>query len=135
MLFPKKLKYNKKFRNKIKKNYLNISEIFFGNIAIISLESGNINSSQIEAARNVIKKKVKRICKLWVRIFPDNPITAKSKHARMGKGKGVTKYWVYKVKKGQILYELEGKSYKSMIYAFKLASKKICLRTKIIIKK
>jgi large subunit ribosomal protein L16 len=135
LLIPKKTKYNKNFRNKIKDKLLNRGKISFGNIAIKSLESGNINSSQIEAARNVIKKKVKRTCKLWVRIFSNNPITAKSKHSRMGKGKGVVKYWVSKVKEGQILYELEGKSLKNMISAFKFASKKLCLKTKIVIKK
>ena len=134
MLLPKKSKFKKHFKGKIKGNTSQESQPIFGFYALKSLETTRLTSRQIESARKIISKKKKRLGLLWIRIFPDIPVTKKPTENRMGKGKGGFKHWVTKIKPGQILFELNGVS-KSIAYnALLSASKKLPILTKIITK-
>lgn len=115
-LRPKVVKFKKEKKGKIKGTVLD--SIRFGSFGIKTLSSGSITAKQIESCRRVISKKIKGIGKLWIRIFPDTPITLKPNASRMGKGKGDVSHWVAKVNAGKILYEIEGVS--------KLEAIKIC---------
>lgn len=132
MLFPKKIQYKKHFKGKVKGQTTKGSKIIFGNFALKSLEINRLNSNQIEAARKVISKKIKKLGFLWIRIFPDIPVTSKPTENRMGKGKGSFNFWVAKIKKGQILFEMSGIQEDLAIQIFQIASKKLPLKTKVI---
>ena len=134
MLFPKKTKYKKQFKNKLVGKTVRGSQIIFGNYAIKSLEEKRITAKQIEATRRVIIRKMKRLGFLWIRVFPDTPVTAKPTENRMGKGKGAVSFWIAKVKKGQILYEISGISLANAQKVFKSGSNKLPVKTKFIIK-
>lgn len=115
MLLPKNTKFNKKFKGKFKNKTYRGNQLLFGNYALKSLQLGNITAKQIEAGRKIIIKKMKKLGFLWVRIFPDTPITKKPTEVRMGKGKGAVSHWVAKIQKGQILYEISSLSKTSAI--------------------
>jgi large subunit ribosomal protein L16 len=106
MLMPKKNKFKKQFKGKIKGKTFRGNVLTYGQFAIKSCEEGRITAKQIEATRRVIVRKMKRLGFLWIRIFPDTPVTSKPTENRMGKGKGAVSHWVSKVKKGQILIEI-----------------------------
>ena len=108
MLQPKKSKFRKVQKGRIKGLAYKGSTISFGSYALKGLEPARITSNQIEAARIAITRRVKREGQLWIRIFPDKPITKKPAEVRMGKGKGAPEYWVAVCKPGRILFELEG---------------------------
>jgi large subunit ribosomal protein L16 len=108
------------------------SSIAFGEHALKSLEAGKISSKQIEAARVAINRQLKRGGKLWIRIFPDKPVTKKPAETRMGSGKGAVEYWMAPVKPGRILYEMEGVDEASAREAFRLASYKLPIATKFV---
>lgn len=134
MLVPKKTKFNKQFKGKFKNKTYRGNQIIFGNYALKSLNLSNITSKQIEAGRKVIIKKMKRLGFLWVRIYPDTPITKKPNEVRMGKGKGAVNHWVAKIQKGQIIYEISSLSKKNAINALLSCSHKLPVATKIISK-
>ena len=134
MLFPKKTKYKKQFKGKLKGITCRGNKIIFGKYAIKSIEEKRLNARQIEAARRIIVRKMKRLGFLWVRIFPDTPVSAKPTENRMGKGKGAVSFWVSKVKKGQILYEISGISSENAIKVLQAGSNKLSIKTKIIFK-
>lgn len=132
MLMPKRVKYRKKQRGKMKGNAQKGHYIAFGTFGLKALESGWITSRQIEATRIAITRHVKRGGKVWIRIFPDKPVTKKPAETRMGKGKGTPEYWVAVVKPGRILFELEGVPTAVAREAMRLASHKLSVKTKFV---
>jgi large subunit ribosomal protein L16 len=134
MLFPKKTKFKKQFKIKLKGKTTRGSKIIFGKYAIKSLEEKSITSKQIEAARRIIIRKMKRLGFLWIRVFPDIPVTAKPTENRMGKGKGSFSFWSAKIKSGQILYEISGISLENAKKVLRAGSNKLPIKTKFIYK-
>lgn len=132
MLMPKKVKYRKMQKGRMHGKAYRGSSIAFGEFGLKALEPGWITSRQIEAARVAIQRHLKRGGKLWIRIFPDKPITKKPAETRMGKGKGNPEYWVAVVKPGRILYEIGGVSEEVAMEAMRLASYKLPVATKIV---
>ncbi len=132
MLMPKKVKYRKMQKGRMYGKAYRGSSIAFGEFGLKALEPGWITSRQIEAARVAIQRHLKRGGKLWIRIFPDKPITKKPAETRMGKGKGNPEYWVAVVKPGRILYEIGGVSEQVAMEAMRLASYKLPVATKIV---
>ena len=134
MLFPKKTKYKKQFKGKLVGQTIKGSEIIYGKYAIKVLKEARLTARQIEATRRTIIRKMKRLGYLWIRIFPDTPVTAKPTENRMGKGKGSVSFWIAKVKKGQILYEISGISLENAKKVLKAGSNKLPVQTKFISK-
>ena len=132
MLFPKKTKYKKQFKGKLVGQTSRGSQIIYGKYAIKTIEAARLTARQIEAARRTIIRKMKRLGYLWIRIFPDTPVTSKPTENRMGKGKGAVSFWVAKVKKGQILYEISGISLENAKKVLKSGSNKLPVKTKFI---
>ncbi len=132
MLMPKKVKFRKTQKGRMKGKAYRGSEVSFGKYGLKALEPGWITSRQIEAARVAITRHVKRGSKLWIRIFPDKPITKKPAETRMGKGKGNPEYWVAVVKPGRILYEMSGVPEEVAREALRLASRKLPIATKFV---
>lgn len=134
MLSPKKVKYRKKQKGRRRGKAYRGSSLSFGDYGILALEAGWITSRQIEAARVVITRQMKRAGKLWLRIFPDKPITKKPAETRMGKGKGVPEYWVAVVKPGRILFEFEGVDVSIARRAARLVNYKLPVKTRIVVR-
>lgn len=136
MLQPNNRKYrkNNKGRNNVKIE-LKANKLQFGICGLQALEKGQITARQIEAVRRTITGYTKRTSKIWIKIFPDFPITKKPTEVRMGKGKGAVSYWVAKVKPGRILYEVSGSNIKMLEKALKLAANKLPINVKIIKRK
>ncbi len=132
MLAPKKIKYRKRQKGRIRGVAQRGNTLNFGDYGLKALGKGRITAQQIEAARIAITRHVKRKGKIWIRIFPDKPITKKPAETRMGKGKGGVEYWVAPVKPGRILYEMEGIDEKAAVEALRLASHKLPIPTKIV---
>lgn len=132
MLSPKKVKYRKQQRGRMKGVSNRGNNLNFGEFGLQAIECGTISSRQIEAARIAITRHVKRGGKLWIRIFPDKPITKKPAEVRMGKGKGAPEGWVSVVRPGRILYEIEGVQKRLAEEAFRLASYKLSVKTRFI---
>lgn len=132
MLMPKKVKFRKMQKGRMKGKAYVGGEVSFGEFALKALEPGWITSRQIEAARVAITRHAKRGCKLWIRIFPDKPITKKPAETRMGKGKGALEYWVAVVKPGRILYEVAGVTEDIAKESLKLAAYKLPIATKFV---
>ena len=135
MLQPKKSKYRKVQKGRIKGLAYKGATIAFGSFALKSLEPGRITSNQIEAARIAITRYIKREGKLWIRVFPDKPITKKPAEVRMGKGKGAPEYWVALCKPGRILFELDGIELEMAKKALNLGAQKLPLSTRIIVRR
>lgn len=132
MLMPKKTKYRKQMKGRNRGKSTRGSKIAFGDIAIKALEAGRIDSRQIEAARIAMTRHIKRTGKIWIRVFPDKPITAKPLETRMGKGKGAVEKWVMNIKPGRIIYEMVGVEESLAREALVLAQSKLPFKTKII---
>lgn len=132
MLAPKKIKYRKQMRGRRCGLAWTGSEISFGDYGLIALEDAWLTSRQIEAARIAITRHMKRIGKVWIRIFPDKPVTKKPAETRMGKGKGAPEYWVAVIQPGRILFELEGVDLKIAKEAMRLAAHKLPIKTRFI---
>ncbi len=132
MLMPKKVKWRKQQRGRMRGKAYRGSVLSFGTYGLKALEPCWITSRQIEAARIAITRYIKRGGKLWIRIFPDKPFTVKPAETRMGKGKGSPEYWVAVVKPGRILFELEGIPYDTAKEAMRLASHKLPIKVKFI---
>ena len=135
MLQPKKRKYRKDFRGKMKGNSTRGSVVSFGEYGLKSLGRAWISSAQIEAARRAITRTIKRGGKVWIRVFPDKPVTARGAGVRMGGGKGDIDRHVAVVKPGRILFEVAGVSEDLVKDAFHKASSKLSIKTKIVTKK
>jgi large subunit ribosomal protein L16 len=134
MLSPKKVKRRKVFTGKLRGTAQRGSSISFGNFALKATASGKMTAQQIEAARVAINRKIKRGGKVWIRVFPDKPVTKKPAETRMGKGKGSPEYWVAPIKPGRILYELSGVDRELAVRALTLAGNKLPFATKVIAK-
>ncbi len=132
MLMPKKVKHRKQRRGTMKGARVSGSFVSFGKYALQSLEPCWITSRQIEAGRIAITRHVKRGGKIWIRIFPDKPLTAKPAETRMGGGKGSPESWVAVVRPGRILYEIDGVPEKVAQEAFRLAGHKLPIKTRFI---
>jgi large subunit ribosomal protein L16 len=132
MLSPKKVKFRKQQRGRMKGQALKGGTLSFGEFGLQAVECGYISSKQIEAARIAMTRHVKRGGKMWIRIFPDKPITKKPAEVRMGKGKGPPEAWVAVIKPGRILYEMEGVDPELAREAFRLAAHKLPIKTKIV---
>jgi len=132
MLSPKKVKHRKVQKGRLNGKAYRGSDVKFGDFGIKALEPGWITSRQIEAARVAITRQAKRGVKLWIRIFPDKPITKKPAETRMGKGKGSPEYWVAVVKPGRVLYEVSGVPEDVAREAFRLAGYKLPVATKFV---
>jgi large subunit ribosomal protein L16 len=132
MLMPKKVKFRKMQKGRMNGKAYRGAEVSFGEYGLKAIEPGWISSRQIEAARVAITRHAKRGCKLWIRLFPDKPITKKPAETRMGKGKGNPEYWVAVVKPGRILYEVAGITEDIAKEALKLAAYKLPIATKFI---
>lgn len=132
MLSPKKMKWRKQRKGRITGEAQRGTTVAFGDFAIKTTEMGRISARQIESARRAIQRSVKRSGKLWIRIFPDKPITKKPAEVRMGKGKGSVESWVAPVRPGRILYEMNGVTREQAQLAFKLAGYKLPVKVKFV---
>ncbi|MDA8241195.1 MAG: 50S ribosomal protein L16 [Nitrospiraceae bacterium] len=132
MLMPKKVKFRKMQKGNMNGKAYTGSEVSFGEFGLKAMEPGWVSSRQIEAARIAINRHVKRGCKVWIRVFPDKPITKKPAETRMGKGKGAPEYWVAVVTPGRVLYEISGVTETLAKEAFRLASHKLPVSTKFV---
>ena len=132
MLQPKKTKYRKMQKGRIRGVARKGCNLSFGDYGLQATTHGRITARQIEAARMAMSRATKRGGKLWVRIFPDKPITKKPAETRMGKGKGAPEEWVVPVKRGKMLYELKGVERSVAVESLRLASHKLPLKTKIL---
>jgi large subunit ribosomal protein L16 len=132
MLMPKKVKFRKQQKGKRRGNAWRGSSLSFGEYGLKVLECGYITDRQIEASRIAMTRFVKRGGKIWVRLFPDKPITKKPAEVRMGSGKGALDHWVAVVRPGKILFEMEGVTPELAAEAMRLASHKLPLRTKFV---
>lgn len=132
MLMPKKVKHRKMMKGRMTGKAIRGSKVSFGEYGLKALEPGWLTSRQIEAARIAITRHAKRGCKLWIRVFPDKPITKKPAETRMGKGKGNLEYWVAVVKSGRMIYEISGVSEEIAVEALRLASHKLPIATKLV---
>ena len=135
MLQPKRTKFRKKQKGRIKGLATRGHEINFGSFGIKSLEPGWLTGRQIEAARVAMTRAMKREGQVWIRIFPDKPITKKPAEVRMGKGKGAPEYWVAVVKPGTVLFESAGISMETAKEALRLAAQKLPLKTQFVIRR
>ncbi len=129
MLQPKKTKFRKRMKGRMRGKAYRGSKVSFGDFGLQAVEPGRIDQRQIEAARMTIQRKVKRQGKLFIRIFPDKPITKKPLETRMGKGKGAVEGWVAVVRPGRMLYEIQGVPEDLAREAFQLAAHKLPLKT------
>ncbi|MEW5693799.1 MAG: 50S ribosomal protein L16 [Candidatus Hydrogenedentota bacterium] len=132
MLLPKRVKYRKKQKGRMRGKAKRGTELHFGDYGLKAIEANWVTNKQIEAARVAIMRHIKQIGKLWIKIFPDKPITKKPLETRMGKGKGNVEGWVCVVKPGRILFELAGLPKESAIEALRIASYKLPIKTRII---
>ena len=129
MMQPKRTKYRKQMKGRNRGLALTGNQVSFGEYGMKCTELGRISARQIEAARRVITRYVARGGKLWIRIFPDTPVTKKPLEVRMGSGKGNVEYWAAKVQPGKMLYELEGVTEKDAREAFRLAGDKLPVKS------
>jgi len=134
MLQPKRVKYRKQQKGKIRGNATRCNTVAFGDYGLQTLDAGWITNRQIEAARVAMTRHIKRGGKVWIRIFPDKPITSKPAETRMGKGKGNPEGWVAPVKPGRVMFELEGVEESIARRAMDLAAAKLPVRTKFVVR-
>ncbi len=133
MLMPKRVKYRKQMRGRMKGKARRGAELHFGDYGLQALEPAWITARQIEASRRAMVRAMRRRGKIWIRIFPDKPITKRAAESRMGKGKGEVEYWAAVVKPGRIMFEIGGDVVESVaIEALRLASFKLPIKTKVV---
>jgi large subunit ribosomal protein L16 len=135
MLQPKRTKYRKAHKGRVKGNATRGAELAFGDFGLKCLEHKWITARQIESARIAVTRFMKREGQVWIRIFPDKPVTKKPAEVRMGKGKGAPEYWVAPVKPGTLLFEAEGVPLQVAQEAMRLAAQKLPVLTKFIVKR
>ncbi len=134
MLQPKRTKFRKMFKGKNRGLAQTGNKVSFGEYGLKATERGRVSARQIEAARRAMTRQIKRTGKIWIRIFPDVPISSKPLEVRMGKGKGNVDYWCSKVQPGTVLYEMEGVSEELAREAFRLAATKLPIKTTFVIR-
>lgn len=135
MLQPKKTKFRKQQKGRMKGNTKRGAELAFGSFGVKALEESWITGRQIEAARQAITRRMKREGQLWIRIFPDKPITKKPAEVRMGKGKGAPEYFVARVSPGRILFESDGVTMETAKEAMRLGAQKLPILTKFVVRR
>jgi len=134
MLMPKRTKYRKQMRGRMTGQAIRGGSIAFGEFALKAVEPAWITNRQIEAARVAINRHIKRGGKMWIRIFPDKPVTKKPAETRMGKGKGNPESWVAVIKPGRVLFELEGIPEAMAREALRLGASKLAVKTKFVVR-
>ena len=134
MLMPKRTKHRKQFRGSMKGKALRGNKLSYGEFGIVAQEPGWIKSNQIEAARVAMTRYVKRGGRVWIKIFPDKPVTAKPAETRMGSGKGALEYWVAVVKPGRVMFEIGGVAEAAAKEALRLATHKLPVKCKVVSK-
>ena len=132
MLAPRKIKYRKTQKGRMRGMACTGDYVSFGSFGLKAMEAGWITSRQIESARITISRRVRKVGRMWIRIFPDKSITKKPAETRMGKGKGSPEYWVAVVKPGRILFEIEGLDEKEAVETFRLCTYKLPIKTKTV---
>ena len=132
MLMPKRVKYRKQQRGRMRGKALRGADINFGEFGLMAMEPGWVTQRQIEAARRTLAREMKRRGKVWIRIFPDKPYTHRPPETRMGKGKGNVEYWVAVVKPGRIMFEIGGLGEEAALEALHQAAYKFSIRTKVV---
>jgi large subunit ribosomal protein L16 len=133
MLMPKRVKYRKQMRGRMKGKASRGAEVHFGDYGLMSLDPGLVTARQIESARRAMVRQMKRRGKVWIRIFPDKPITKRAAKSRMGKGKGSVEFWAAVVKPGRVLFEIGGGVPEDVAReALRLASYKLSVKTKFV---
>ena len=135
MLLPKRVKYRRVQRGRLKGKALRGNTVTYGDYGLMAMEPAWITSNQIEAARIALTRHIKRGGQVWIKIFPDKPITEKPAETRMGSGKGSPEYWVAVVKPGRVMFEMDGVSRAEAKEAMRLASNKLPIKTKFLEKK
>jgi len=134
MLAPKKVKYRKRQKGRMNGQPIKGTRVSFGEFGLMAMAPGWITARQIEAGRVAMTRHVKRGGKIWIRLFPDKPITKKPAETRMGKGKGAPEEWVAVVKPGKIMYEMEGVPAEVAREAFRLAARKLPIKSRFVIR-
>ncbi|VAW49125.1 LSU ribosomal protein L16p (L10e) [hydrothermal vent metagenome] len=134
MLMPKRTKFRKVHKGRNRGLAQVGNKVSFGDFGLKALERGRMTSRQIEAGRRVMTRHVKRGAKIWIRVFPDKPITNKPLEVRMGKGKGSVEYWVAQIQPGRVLYEIQGVNEALAREAFELAAAKLPFKTQVVTK-
>ena len=134
MLQPKKTKFRKQFKGRIHGDAKGGTALNFGAFGLKAMEPERITARQIESARRAISRHIKRAGRLWIRIFPDVPVTSKPAEVRMGKGKGAPEFWAARVKPGRILFELDGVPHDVAKGAFERAAAKLPIKTKVVVR-
>ena len=134
MLMPKRVKHRKQMRGRMKGKATRGTDITFGDYGLQALEPGWVTARQIEAARRALVRYMKRRGKVWIRIFPDKPVTQTAAETRMGKGKGAVDHWVAVVKPGRIMFEISGVTDEGAREAMRLASHKLSIKTKFAVR-
>ncbi|MBO6604117.1 MULTISPECIES: 50S ribosomal protein L16 [Paracoccaceae] len=134
MLQPKRTKFRKQFKGRIKGEAKGGSDLTFGTFGLKALQPERVTARQIEAARRAMTRHMKRQGRVWIRIFPDVPVTSKPTEVRMGKGKGSVDYWACKVKPGRIMFEIDGVSEPVAREALRLAAMKLPIKTRTVVR-
>ncbi len=134
MLAPKRQKYRKQHKGRIRGSACRGTHLAFGEYGLMAVEPGKISSRQIEAARVALSRKTKKGGQVWIKIFPDTPITKKPAEVRMGSGKGAIDHYAAKVRPGRILYEMSGLAKADAVSALQLAAAKLPIKTRLLIK-
>ena len=134
MLQPKRTKFRKQHKGRIHGNAKGGYDINFGNYALKAIEPDRVNARQIEAARRALTRHMKRQGRVWIRIFPDTPVTSKPVEVRMGKGKGSVDFWACKVKPGRMMFEIDGVTDDIAREALRLAAMKLPVKTRVVIR-
>ncbi|MDO5757621.1 MAG: 50S ribosomal protein L16 [Rhodobacterales bacterium] len=132
MLQPKRTKFRKQFKGRIKGEAKGGSDLNFGSFGLKATQPERVTARQIEAARRAMTRHMKRQGRVWIRIFPDVPVSSKPTEVRMGKGKGSVDYWAAKVKPGRIMFELDGVSEEVAVEALRLAAMKLPIKTRVV---
>ena len=132
MLAPRKVKYRKPQKGRMRGMSTSGNYVSYGSYGLKALEPGWITSRQIEATRISISRRVRKVGRMWIRIFPDKPITKKPAETRMGKGKGAPEYWVAVVRPGRILFEIDGADFEQAKETFRACSHKLPIKTKLV---
>jgi large subunit ribosomal protein L16 len=132
MLSPKRTKYRKQHKGRIHGNAKGGASLNFGAYGLKATQPGRVSARQIEAARRAVTRHMRRVGKLWIRVFPDVPVSQKPAEVRQGKGKGTPEWWAARVKPGRVIFELDGVSEEMAREAFELAASKLPIQTKFI---
>lgn len=132
MLSPKRVKWRRQFRARFSGFATRGNDLAFGDYGLVALEAGRLSSRQLEAGRIAISRSVKRGGKMWLRVYPDTPVTKKAAETRMGSGKGNPEFWVALIKPGRMLFEMNGVTKEQAAEAFRLAAHKLPFKTKFV---